>query len=43
MLQLLKLWDELGPADIVHAEIIVLQAGEADIHQDFTQTVVQGV
>lgn len=43
MLQLLQLWDKLGPADIGHAEIIVLQPGEANIHQDLTQTVVQRV
>ncbi len=33
----------MRPADVCHAEIIILQVGEADIHQDFTQAVVHGI
>lgn len=39
-LGLLELGDELRPADVGHAHVLVLQTGEADVHQDLAQTVV---
>lgn len=42
-LGLLKLGDELRPADVGHAHVLVLQAREANVHQYLAQTVVHKV
>lgn len=43
VLTLLKLRDELRPADVSHAQVLIVQAWEANVHQDLAQAVVHGV
>lgn len=43
VLRLLKLRDELGPADVGRAQVLVVQTGEANVHQDLAQAVVHRI